>query len=144
MLNPPPVGPALFPGLVIFVLLLLFSLLLLFVPMTIVARGQSLVNGLRSSLRIWRTEYPRILVFLVMAGMLSLAVRLLGAVLNTLPELSFSLLDFLFSTVALCVQLFVHLWIMASWVGLFHRLSPEKIETPGDDGNGSLAAESIP
>jgi hypothetical protein len=144
MLNPPPLGPPLFPGLVFFVLCLSFSLLLIFVPMIIVSRRQNLIKALGLSLSMWKTEYPRILIFLILAGVLSLAVRVLDATLQNSAQIPLSWLDTLFSTVALCVHLFVHLWIMASWVRLFHRLNPERIETPGGDGGETLRPESIP
>jgi hypothetical protein len=141
MLNPPPVGPALFPGLIFYFLLLLISFLLLFAPIIIVAKKEKLKNGLRLSLNLWKSEYPRILVFLVMAVTLLLVVRLFASVLHGLTTYSYSFLDFLFSLVRLCLQLFVNLWIMASWVGLFHKLQPEEIEMPGNSIDESIAPE---
>jgi hypothetical protein len=143
MLNPPPVGPALFPGLIFYFLLLLISFLLLFAPIIIVAKKEKLKNGLRLSLSLWKSEYPRILVFLVMAVTLLLVVRLFSSVLHGLTTYSYSFLDFFFSLVRLCLQLFANLWIMASWVGLFHKLKPEEIEMPGDGKDEPIAPEVV-
>jgi hypothetical protein len=111
----------------------LISLLLLFVPMIIVIKRENLKNALPLSVYFWRTEYPRISIFLIIAGVLSITVSLFNQVFMTLPEFSFSLLGFLFSIMALCVGIFVHMWIMASWVGLFQKLSADKVESLGTD-----------
>ncbi len=115
-------GKTFFTSLLFSFLPVLVSLLLMFVPMTIVIRKEKFVNSLLFSFSLWRVEYPRIIVFLIIAGVLSLMVNLLAQVLLNLPIYTISPLGFVFSTISLGLAVFVQIWVMTSWIGFFQKL----------------------
>lgn len=69
------------------------------------------------------------IVFLILAGVLSLIFNLFVQVLSNLPLYSISLLGFVLSTISLGVAVFVQIWVMTSWIGFFQKLISDKVDS---------------
>lgn len=119
-------GKTLFTSPLFSFLPVLVSLLLMFVPMIIVVKKEKFVKSLLLCFGLWKVEYPRIIIFLIIAGVLSTITQYFVLVLSHLIVYPGSLLDIFFTSISICIAVFVQIWIMVSGVGFFQKLNPDK------------------